>query len=371
MRVETRPIGGLTPGQSLEVAFLHFGDEGQRPKTYIQAGLHADEAPGHLAAHHLRRRLEALEAEGRIRGHVVLVPAANPIGLAQQLHGQLQGRFALADGMNFNRGYPALAEAAAEIVAGKLGDDPERNALVIRGALLAALMARTPAKPADQLKRMLLSEAITADTVLDLHCDGEAEVHLYAHTDQAAAFRPLAGYLGAKALLTAEVSGEEPFDEAVSRPWAELRRRFPDRPIPEGAIAATVELRGDMDVSHAIAAADAEGILDFLALRGAIALQPKPMPAEPCEATPLAGSEALEATTAGVIVYCCPIGRRVERGALIAEIVDPVSGLAEPVRARTSGVFYARTSARFAVPGRRLGKIAGATPFREGSLLSP
>ena len=58
MRIETRAICGLTPGQSFEVTFLHFGEEGARPKTYIQAGLHADEAPGQLAAHHLRKRLQ-------------------------------------------------------------------------------------------------------------------------------------------------------------------------------------------------------------------------------------------------------------------------------------------------------------------------
>ena len=34
-----------------------------------------------LVAQHLRRRLLALEAEGRVLGEVVLVPAANPIGL--------------------------------------------------------------------------------------------------------------------------------------------------------------------------------------------------------------------------------------------------------------------------------------------------
>jgi len=232
-------------------------------------------------------------------------------------------------------------------------------------------MSRDQARPAGRLKQALLAEAIEADTVLDLHCDGEAEVHLYAHTDQAEAFRPLAGYLNAKAMLIAEVSGENPFDEAVSRPWAELRRRYPDKPIPEGAIAATVELRGDMDVTHAMAALDAEGILDFLALRGSLAVAPKPMPVDSCQPTPLAGSEALEATTAGLIVFLCPVGRRVEAGTPIAEIVDPVSGAVEQVRATVSGVFYARASARFAVPGRRLGKIAGATPFRSGSLLSP
>jgi len=370
MRVETKPIAGLTPGQSLVVTFLHFGREGARPKAYVQAGLHADEAPGQLAAAHLSGRLEALEREGRIRGHIVLAPASNPIGLSQHVHGHLHGRFALQDGVNFNRGFPDLAEDAAGHLDGRLGDDPARNASLIRGALLAALAGASPVKPADHLKRMLLGAAIDADTALDLHCDGEAETHLYAHTDQAEAFRPLAGWLGAKALLVAEVSGDNPFDEAVTRPWPELRRRFPDRPIPEGAIASTVELRGGGDVAHDLAAADAQAILDFLALRGSLAMEPgEPPPA--CAPTPLAGSEALEAQSAGIIVFACPVGAKVEAGALIAEIVDPVTGAVDQIRASTAGVFYARTAARFATPGRRLGKIAGSTPFRNGKLLSP
>jgi hypothetical protein len=41
------------------------------------------------------------------------------------------------------------------------------------------------------------------------------------------------------------------------------------------------------------------------------------------------------------------------------------------VRATTSGVLYARIATRWATPGTRLGKIAGATPVRTGKLLSP
>jgi hypothetical protein len=35
------------------------------------------------------------------------------------------------------------------------------------------------------------------------------------------------------------------------------------------------------------------------------------------------------------------------------------------------GVLYARIATRWATPGTRLGKIAGATPVRTGKLLSP
>ncbi len=371
MRIERQALPGATPGLGYEVAFLHFGQEGARPKTYIQAGLHADESPGHLAAHHVRLELEALEAEGLVRGHIVLAPAANPIGLAQQVLGTLHGRFALADGVNFNRDFPELGPKAAEALDGRLTQDAGRNAALVRSALLQACASWPTRRPAEHLKKLLLAQAIDADLVLDLHCDGEAVMHLYTLTEQAEAFAPLSAFLGAKAVLVAEISGHNPFDEAVSRPWQHVRQRFPGHPVPEGAIAATVELRGEGDVSHAFAAQDAEAILNFLALRGSLAIAAPPIPEPGCAATPLAGSEALEAPASGIIVYRAEIGAAVQSGDVIAEIVDPVSGTSTPVNATTSGIFYARTSARFAVAGRRLGKIAGATPFRNGDLLSP
>ena len=65
----------------------------------IQAALHADEVPALLVAQALRTQLTALEAQGAVLGEVVLVPYANPIGLAQQLLGQHEGRFDLRDGL--------------------------------------------------------------------------------------------------------------------------------------------------------------------------------------------------------------------------------------------------------------------------------
>lgn len=371
MRVETVPLSGLTPGVSASLTLLHFGDETAWTKAYVQAGLHADEGPGMLCAHHLRRRLQSLEAEGKVRGHIVLAPAANPLGMSQFLLGSHHGRFALADGVNFNRDFPDLAEGAAALLEGQLTDDAERNGRLAKGALLAAVSALVPRRPAEQLKNHLLSQAVTADTVLDLHCDGEATMHLYVLTPQAERFQPLADLLGADALLTAEVSGGRPFDEAASRPWVELKRRFAAFPMPEGSIAATVELRGEGDVRHDLAERDAGAIIDFLALRGHLDLDPGPPAPSSCRPTPLEAMEALEAPAAGLVVYRRELGDQIAAGDVVAEIVDPVTGAVAAVAATTSGVFFARANVRFAQAGRRLGKIAGRIPFRSGALLSP
>ncbi len=371
MRCETNVLPASSPGTRYELTILRFGASGSGPKAYIQAGIHADEAPGMIVAHHLRARLAELDAQKRIHGEIVLVPMANPIGLSQRQFGAHHGRFHLGTGVNFNRDYPHLTDAVAARVRENLTSDREVNRQMVRAALSEAAATARATTSVEHLKRLLLSLAINADTVLDLHCDGEAVVHLYTAPTQADAFRPLAGLLGACAFLLADVSGGNPFDEAVSRPWVELAARFPDRPIPMGCISSTVELRGQADVNHSDARADADAIIGFLAHRGHLRSVRIDLPPPTCQPTPLEGCEALTAPVPGLIVYAANLGAPVVEGTLIAEIIDPVTGVVTPVRATTSGIFFARSGVRIAEAGMRLGKIAGAVPLRSGDLLSP
>ena len=164
-------IPGLAPGTAHSLPVHRFGQPGARPKVYVQAGLHADEIPGMLAAQHLLGLLRAHDAAGRVRGEVVVVPMANPLGLQQRVMGGLQGRFNLADGVNFNRAYPDLAAAVLPGLEDALGTGPLENIELVRTALLQA-NADTPAHtPAQHLKRTLLGLALDADLVLDLHCE--------------------------------------------------------------------------------------------------------------------------------------------------------------------------------------------------------
>ena len=107
---------------------FHYGPAGSGRKVYIQASLHADELPGMLVAHHLRQKLLALEAQGALLGEVVVVPVANPIGLAQTLLRAPHGRFDLATRRELQ---PPLRGAAGSrccrCVDGVLGDDEAAN----------------------------------------------------------------------------------------------------------------------------------------------------------------------------------------------------------------------------------------------------
>ncbi|MES2977549.1 MAG: succinylglutamate desuccinylase/aspartoacylase family protein [Pseudomonadota bacterium] len=373
MKRESIELMAPAPGVRYSLDVLRFGAKGAGPKAYIQAALHADEVPAILVAQALKRQLEAAEAAGMLRGEVVLVPFANPAGMSQQVLGQHHGRFDLRDGGNFNRGYADVTAQVAALIGPLLGDDPERNAQLIRDALRQASLNLTATHPVQDLKNRLLQLALDSDVVLDLHCDHEAVMHVYALTPQSTQAIELGALLGARAILLATESGDSPFDEACSRPWYELQRQFAGHPIRLGCFSATVELRGESDTSHELAERDAGAIMAFLRLRGILrptADSPE-MPQLLCTPTPLACSEPLTAPTFGVVVFHRRPGDLVQAGELIADLVDPQTGAIVPVRCQSAGVFYARSGVRWAAPGKRLGKIAGNTLQRSGKLLSP
>ena len=356
---------------SSQLTSFHFGSPGSGKKVYIQAALHADEVPGMLVAQFLRTELAALEAAGKITGEIILVPAANPIGLAQAIHGAPFGRFDLTTGTNFNRAYKHVADDLKQSLAGRLGNDAAANVALIRAHARASVASWTPATDAETLKKTLLGMAIDADIVLDLHCDNEAVLHIYAGTPLADAAAPLSAYMGAHALLLALEAGEEPFDEACSRLWWDLPAHFgPAFPIPPACLSVTVELRGEMDVNYEYAKADARALLNFLAHAGVLDIAPDPLPAPLCAPTPLEGVEPINAPHAGIVVFLKQLGERVQAGEAVADLIDPVSGATTTLTATYEGVFFARTAHRHLLRGMAVAKIAGAVPFRVGKLLS-
>lgn len=369
MRTEQIALSPLAPGANLALTVHRFGEAGARPQVYIQAALHADEIPGMIAAHHLRERFKALEAEGRIKGEIILVPSANPIGLAQKVLGEPVGRFDLSNGVNFNRGYAYVVPKVAERIKGKLTKDGEANIRLIREALRTELAAWSTHNGADVLKKALLGLAMEADVVLDMHCDSEAVVHLYTHTRSADEFAPLSALLGAHAFLLAEESGDDPFDEACSRPWSELADRFPDYPIPFSCHSTTLEFRGEGDVTHELAKADAAAVIGYLTLRGVIAGDAPAIPQALCRPTPLAASEPVPSPATGMVVFRAEPGAQVKTGDVIAEIIDPLTGDVTLARSETDGVMFARVLLRFATKGMRLAKVAGTDARRTGNLL--
>jgi len=375
MDVRTHPLPCTSLATTRTLSSWHFGQPGARPKVYLQASLHADELPGMLVAYHLRQRLQALEALGAIRGEVVIVPVANPIGLAQRIDHRPLGRFELNTSENFNRGYPDLASVALERVGPQLGPDASTNVALVRQAVLAWLREQRPVTELQGLRLTLMTLAADADVVLDLHCDNEAVLHLYSETACWPPLEPLARWLGARTVLLADYgAGGQPFDEQLSGLWSQLARRLREAgravPLPQACAAATVELRGEGDVDHGLAAADADALCRYLQHLGVLAGDPGVPPPPLFEPTPLAGSETLRAPHPGVLVFRIPVGVTVAPGEVIAEVVDPLSGQVTVLRPEHGGILYARVRERYAIAGLGVAKIAGRQAFRSGYLLS-
>lgn len=374
MQEHRHALKAQTLGAQREVISLHFGPQGQGKKVYLQAGLHADEHPGMLALHHLKNALLALEAAGRLTGEVVLVPIANPIGLGNYVFGRQLGRFELSSRENFNRNYLDLAELVCEQVASALGSDPAANVALIRRCLHERLEALQPRTELESLRLTLLRLASTADYVLDVHCDSEAMVHLYVHSEQQEQARVLAGFTGAHAILHATEQGGPDaktycFDESLTTLWDRLQQRFPNLPVPLATFSATLELRGRYDVSHELATRDAEALLAYLGHLGLIADAEVQVPTPLCEPTPMAGVEILNAPHSGVVAYRAPIGSRVDPGTALADVIDPISGQVSTLYSSITGVFYARVVERFTEANTELTFVAGHEPLRSGSLL--
>ena len=271
MHIRHHRLEGSPLGTQREIVSFHYGPPDAGRKVYVQASLHADELPGMLVAHHLRRCLFELEAAGKLCGEVVVVPVANPIGIGQTVLLANEGRFELGSGENFNRHYPALFDKVVPLLESRLGDDEAANGRVVRSALRSSIAALPEDTELMSQRKILLGLACDAEVVLDLHCDAESLLHLYTGTALWPQCEPLARLTGARASLLADESGDNPFDEACSQTGGRLEAHFRGRhPIPMGCLSVTLELRGEADVSHPLAALDADALVAFFIHRGIV-----------------------------------------------------------------------------------------------------
>ncbi len=368
------PLRSPSLGQHTTLSSLHFGASGSGPKVYIQASLHAEELPGMLTAYHLRTLLEAADAAGQIHGHIVLVPMANPVGAGQRLQHKPMGRFELNTGENFNRHYPDFFTHISAEVLPTLGSDAQANVALVRQAMRRYLEQWQTDTELASLRRQLLLLSFDADYVLDLHCDCEAVLHFYCEEACWPQLAPLAHYLQSRAILLAKNSGSSPFDESLSGVWWRLAEALAasgsTAPLPQACLSTTVELRGEAQVEHGLAAQDAQAIANYL--RHISVLRDTPaaaLPSPACDATPLAGSETLYAPVPGLVVFAAEPGQQLRAGDLVAEVIDPIAHTAQRVCAGVDGLLYARIRDRYVTTGCELAKIAGAVAFRSGELL--
>lgn len=369
MNRQSIPLLSPAIGTHRELVSFHFGPANSGQKIYIQSSLHADETPAMLTTVLLKRRLLELERQGALNAEIVLVPVANPVGLGQYVLGQFLGRFDLGSGKNFNRHFlqfPKLIARAKEA----LGSNAAENVRIVRKLIAEELANQRPLTEFESLQLAMLKLSFDADVIIDLHCSLEAAMHLYTSEAAWPEFEPLSRYLGAQASLLATNSGGEAFDETHSLLWWQLQQALPaDKPVPNGAIAVTVECRGQRDVSYEVAQEDADALVDYFVWRKAIQRDAKPLPALLTPATPLAGSEQFYAPVSGILIHRAKIGDTIRVGQALFDIVDPLTDETTTIVSNTEGVFYMRRAIRFVTAGAPLGRVTGTRPIRTGVLL--
>ena len=365
MRHHQEHIKGDSPGAQFTLPIYEFGQAKKGPKIYLQAGMHADEHPGMLVLHHLMDLLERAEEENQLAAHFVILPVVNPLGLTHITHHHHYGRYHLANGLNYNRGWPDFAQilASQDGFADGLCQDEEANQGYVRSLISQWLTSSSPVTALEKQRHIVMSYCFDADMVLDLHCDDVALNHLYIVPQNLPRYQGLADRMGSQATLTAENSGGGSFDEVWTGLWIELQSRFPDVPWPAPVLSTTLEYRGQADVFDDMSSQDAQGLFDFFCDEGLITKAPSTPLVPSVPPTDLAACEVLRVSQAGLIAYHVKLGDEVKSGDVIADLIllDGSHPARErvPIKAGTDGIIFSMMASKYVWPGTSIAKIAG------------
>lgn len=346
MKKSIERIEGDSAGIAFEFPVFRFeGRDSAAPGAYLQAALHGGELPGTVAIDALMPLLEKAEAEGRILGAITLVPWANPIGRAQYVFGDHQGRFHVGTRTNFNRDFPLVERP-----------DP------------SLLPDETGLNTADQrLKTRLLALSLGHDIVLDLHCDDEGVPYLYVPAELWPAMQDCASAMGVAAVILWQGASGSAFEEASVHPYLVGG-------VHEKLVVTTVEYRGVADVYDGLARDDAQGLYRLLVARGVVADPALPAPGPfPGVVAPLENIDMMPAPKSGVVLYHVEPGAHVKKGDPLATIVHAPGekGGHVEVRAPQDGYILTRRSHRVTRGGEDLLKLVGtarSADARSGTL---
>jgi predicted deacylase len=371
--VEEIPLKSPAPGTSRFLTVHRFIGKASGPKVYLQAALHADEWPGLLTLQHILKELVDLDKQGRILGEIVVVPFANPIGMDQKINGTVLGRQSFSAEGNFNRDWPDFSVQTLKYISSCQDNGAVATIEGVRDTLRNSVNELPSQTPLQQLKATLLSLSIDADYVLDLHCDSESMMHIYSNYRHQEQSELLAKYMSSPIVLLEDEPGGSPFDAAHVLPWIAAEQAG----LELSCYSTTVELRGFSDVSDEFSQQDSRGILAFLTTQNSIDRPPVSVPDFTVQSTDLSAVDSVSAPVSGIVAWKAGIGDFVEKGQVIAEIVDitaqdPYSNRTQ-VNSRTNGLMFARPTARLVSEGDNIAKIAGSVALENisgGGLLS-
>jgi predicted deacylase len=363
---KTETLSGDTPGSSTTLTWYTAGPGDAVRKVYLQAALHADELPGTMLLHHLLPKLRDADAAGQLRARFTVMPAVNPLGMQPMVLRHHIGRYDPATGINHNRRWPDLFAVAGTHI-GALGDDATANTAAVRRGVAAWLAEQAPRTAAQTLRLITLRECHDADVMLDLHCDSDSLAYIYTAPDVPS--QDLSDWVGTAATLTAADSGGGSFDEVLPQLYRKARAANPGKPLPL-PLTATMEYRGQPDVSDEIGKDDARRLWGFLCERGFIDADPGPRPVGAAAATPFEATDVVRVPRPGMVAYRVALGDRVTKGQPVADLI-PLDGPEAfigrtPILAGTSGLVLTRSARKYVERGANIMKIVGTEVLPAG-----
>ena len=371
----TTRLGGGAPGTTTELTWYVVGPPDAPEKVHLQAALHADELTGTMVLHHLLPMLRRADEEGWLRARFTVMPVVNPLGLANFSFDRHVGRHDPRTGINHNRHWPDLFSAIRTLVAGRLNEDERFNVNLIRKAVAQWIEAQEPRTPAEELRLIILRACHDAEFVFDLHADSESLPYIYTSPELMPELQDLADWMGAAATLTAADSGGGSFDEMLPQLYRKVATTNPGKPVPMASATATLEYRGQAEVSDIHGADDARRLWGFLCGRGLIAADPGAAPPPVPRATPFEATEVLRAEGSGLVAYRVELGERVARGQPVADLIalDGPEAFLErtAIIAGTDGFVLSRSAHKYVTRGTAIMKIVGTAPLpgRRGAYL--
>jgi predicted deacylase len=317
VRAENIRIPGDMSGD-FTVAIFRFGAPSARPKIYMQAAMHADELLGCVALDLLIEKLLDSERNDLVVGEIILVPFANPVGLAQSIAGTTLGRFDLQSGSNFNLGWPRLLPSPIEHPAGDA--PPPRPKERIRADMAEVLRTATAVTALGRLRLRLLQEAYDSDIALDLHCAPNAAAFAFMQSCHWPGQRALAAALNLRWVLYADAPSSTSFEDTLTAPWLAAGVN-PD--TPPGCIACTVELQNVAHSNESQAQRNATGLYLYLQLAGAVLGPERQLSEWNGRAVPYNDIVSVAADRGGLLILSVNIGDIVSEGQVVAQILEP------------------------------------------------
>jgi len=322
---EVMHVGELASGAQLTVPVYRIEGNDNYPSVYIQANMHGAEVQGNAVIFQL---LEILK-NTTVKGHITLVPYANPVGCNHKNGEYTLGRFDPITGVNWNRMYhfdetfiSSFAEQYQHESVGTIKAAFQQHLIQCIDDKLTHhnYGITTGQRIAYQLQRL----AYQADIVLDLHTGPISSKHLYCpeYAQDSALYFNIPHTI----LIPNVFSGA--LDEATFCPWWSLQIALnnmghsfsitEDECLKE---SFTVELGSQEQIDLAEAHQDALGILTYLQHKNVIEHSPLVPDSMTRYACYLKNYKAIYSSMGGMVDYLAEFGQPLKAGEPLAQIL--------------------------------------------------